>query len=91
MAHSRARGPSTHVEAGDLIIAVRADEPGDDGAGLALMRGEAAAGAMAEAGVERSHFLAQAAPLGAPEAIQFTLTPVSVPEQATTDMQEEQG
>ena len=79
------------LEAGELIIAVRADEPGDDGASLALMRGEAAAGAMAEAGVERSHFLAQAAPLGAPEAIQFTLTPVSVPDLATTENEEEQG
>ena len=79
------------VEAGDLIIAVRADEPGDEGASLALMRGEAAAVAMAEAGVERSHFLAQAAPLGAPEAIQFTLTPVSIPDLATTDTEEEQG
>lgn len=79
------------VQAGDLIIAVRADEPGDDGAALALMRGEAAATAMAEAGVERARFLAQAAPLGAPEAIQFTLTPLSIPDMATTNMQEEQG
>lgn len=79
------------VQAGDLIIAVRADEPGDDGAALALMRGEAAATAMAEAGVERARFLAQAAPLGAPEAIQFTLTPLSIPDMATTNTEEEQG
>ncbi len=45
---------------------------------------------MAEAALTRA-FLAQAAPLGAPEAIQFTLTPVSVPDLATTDTEEEQG
>ena len=79
------------LPAGDLVIAVRADEPGDDGAALALMRGEAAASAMAEAGVDRSRFLAQAAPLGAPEAMQFTLMPAPVVEREAAELEEEQG
>ncbi|VXC61832.1 conserved hypothetical protein [Oceanicaulis sp. 350] len=79
------------VGAGDLIIAVRADESGDEGAGLALMRGEAAADAMAEAGVERAHFLAEAAPLGAQDAMQFRLTPRAAPDPMTAELEEEQG
>jgi hypothetical protein len=79
------------VGAGDLIIAVRADEPGDQGASLALMRGEAAADAMAEAGVERAYFLAEAAPLGAQDALQFRLTPRPDPDPMTAELEEEQG
>lgn len=77
--------------AGDLMISVRADEAGDEGAALALMRGESAAQAMAEGGVDRSRFLAEAAPISAPEAMKFMLAPVRAAPMNTVDQDEEQG
>lgn len=78
-------------EAGNLMISVRADEVGDAGAALALMRGEAAAQAMAEAGMARDRFLAEAAPISAPDAIRFILAPIAAVPMNTVDQDEEQG
>lgn len=73
----------------DLVIAVRADADTDAGAALALARGEAAAIALSEAGVDRARFLAQAAPVSAPDAIRFMLAPARPA--AGPDLEEEQG